>query len=62
MIFVDKMKQLKHAFAIALVAAAQLSLSNSADAQFSSKPEAVAPYAATLTVVVDAMLKLADVG
>src|SRR5205807_6180351 len=30
--------------------------------QTSDKPEAVAPYAATLTVVVDAMLKLADVG
>ena len=34
----------------------------SAHAQTSDKPEAVAPYAATLTNVVDAMLKLADVG
>ena len=34
----------------------------SAAAQFSSKPEAVAPYAATLMPVVEAMLKLADVG
>jgi len=33
-----------------------------ARAQTSDKPEAVAPYAATLTNVVDAMLKLADVG
>ena len=34
----------------------------SANAQTSDKAEAVAPYAATLTNVVDAMLKLADVG
>ena len=33
-----------------------------ARAQTSDKPEAVAPYAATLSNVVDAMLKLAEVG
>jgi ubiquinone/menaquinone biosynthesis C-methylase UbiE len=54
---------MKRSLALSLFAAALLSLSHpSADAQFSSKPEAVAPYAATLTLVVDAMLKLADVG
>jgi len=48
---------------VAAVAAAMLSLPTQvAHAQTSAKPEAVAPYAATLTVVVDAMLKLADVG
>ncbi len=50
------------AFALSLIATSQFWLSNWADAQTSSKPEAVAPYAATLTLVVDAMLKLADVG
>jgi len=39
-----------------------LLLTHDANAQTSDKPEAVAPYAATLTLVVDAMLKLADVG
>src|SRR5947207_6512843 len=51
----------KHAFAVVLVAALQVFLP-SAEAQTSSKAEAVAPYAATLTIVVDSMLKLADVG
>jgi protein-L-isoaspartate O-methyltransferase len=53
---------MKKAFACLLVAATQLLLPPSSSAQTSDKPEAVAPYAATLTVVVDAMLKLADVG
>ena len=53
---------MKRALALPLFGASLLWLSPSADAQFSSKPEAVAPYAATLTLVVDAMLKLADVG
>ena len=52
---------MKHAFAIAFAAISPLCWSN-AEAQTSNKPEAVAPYAATLTIVVDAMLKLADVG
>src|SRR3954471_15591473 len=45
-----------------LLVAVSLALVPWASAQTSDKPEAVAPYAATLTVVVDAMLKLADVG
>ena len=53
---------MKNAFACLLVAATQLLLPQCSSAQTSDKPEAVAPYAATLTVVVDAMLKLADVG
>ena len=53
---------MKRAFAIALVAVSPFGPSHWAHAQTSSKPEAVAPYAATLTLVVDAMLKLADVG
>ncbi|HEY2818134.1 MAG TPA: methyltransferase domain-containing protein [Casimicrobiaceae bacterium] len=52
---------LGHRF-VAVLAAAMLPLIHVANAQTSDKPEAVAPYAATLTLVVDAMLKLADVG
>ncbi|HEY4136828.1 MAG TPA: methyltransferase domain-containing protein [Casimicrobiaceae bacterium] len=47
---------------VAALAATMLLLASVANAQTSDKPEAVAPYAATLTLVVDAMLKLADVG
>src|SRR5438270_12312610 len=53
---------MKRALLLSLVTASPSWPSDRANAQFSSKPEAVAPYAATLTVVVDAMLKLADVG
>jgi len=52
---------LRPALAASLVIAA-LTVAPIAYAQTSDKPEAVAPYAATLTLVVDAMLKLADVG
>ena len=52
---------MKNAFAIAFAAISPFCWCH-ADAQTSNKPEAVAPYAATLTIVVDAMLKLADVG
>jgi protein-L-isoaspartate O-methyltransferase len=51
----------RDACAIALAAAVSLT-APFGHAQTSNKPEAVAPYAATLSVVVDAMLKLADVG
>jgi protein-L-isoaspartate O-methyltransferase len=51
---------MKKIFALCLFAAS--ALAPSADAQTSDKPEAVAPYAVTLTNVVDAMLKLAEVG
>ena len=47
------MKQLRLAFPIALAFASPLWLSDPAHAQSASKPEAVAPYAATLTIVVD---------
>ena len=52
---------MRPALAASLVIAA-LTVAPIAYAQTSDKPEAVAPYAATLTLVVDAMLKLADVG
>lgn len=48
--------------AAAVGVAAAIAFAPTAAAQTSDKPEAVAPYAATLTNVVDAMLKLADVG
>ena len=54
--------KVRHAFAILVVVASQTCFTHIAQAQTSAKPEAVAPYAATLTNVVDAMLKLADVG
>ena len=56
------MTLMRDVFAIPLVVASQLYFTYIAQAQTSAKPEAVAPYAATLTNVVDAMLKLADVG
>ena len=49
-------------FSIVLVVGAHLFLAQPTAAQTSDKPEAVAPYAATLTNVVEAMLKLADAG
>jgi len=52
---------IKRAVALGLFTVAQAWLP-AAHGQTSEKSEAVAPYAVTLTVVVDAMLKLADVG